>query len=107
MCTKISTLWDKNRPFHKLEKREIRWYIVIEDKVLLIKHFSYTVFCKLVNVLSLVVNCLEGYCLALIKLCGCIMDDADSSGRPLVLTFSLNICEAYRHQYVLRLGCFF
>lgn len=86
MCTKISTLWDKNIPSHKLEKREIRCYVVIEEKVLLIKHFSYTVFYKLVNILSLIVNCLE-YCLALIKLRGCIMDDMDTSGRPLVLAF--------------------
>lgn len=86
MCTKISTLGDKNRLCHKLEK-EIRCYLVIEEKVLLIKHFTYTVFYKLVNILNLVVNCLEECCLALIKLCGCIMDDTDTSGRPLVLAF--------------------
>lgn len=86
MCTKISTLWDKNRP-HELEKREIRCYIVIEEKVLLIKHFSYTVFYELINILSLITNCLEEYHLALINLCGCIMDDTDTSGRTLVLAF--------------------
>lgn len=30
---KISTLWDKNRPSHKLEKREIRCYIVTGESV--------------------------------------------------------------------------
>jgi len=37
---KISTSGDKNKPSPKLKERKIRCYIVIEEKALLIKHFS-------------------------------------------------------------------
>lgn len=86
MCTKSVPYGIKIDLLTSWKKEKLDVTLLLE-KVLLIKHFSYTAFYKTVNVLSLIVNYLEEYHLALVKLCGCIMDDADTSGRPLVLAF--------------------